>query len=123
MKRLLILVYIFVASPALAAIQMVRVVRVIDSRTIAVENATVALRGVEISVSEEPEAIQYLHSMLDGAWVYVEDGNVYRSPDGLYINGELQRHAWRTILGMRYLGPSWPGTLKPPARSAPKPPA
>jgi hypothetical protein len=41
--------------------------------------------------------------------VYAEDGDVYRSPDGLYVNGELQRHAWRSSPGMRYLGVADPG--------------
>jgi hypothetical protein len=39
----------------------------------------------------------------------VEGGEVYRSPDGLYVNGEMVRHAWRTAPRMRYLGESDPG--------------
>ena len=34
---------------------------------------------------------------------------VYRSPDALYINGEMIRHAWRATRNMRYLGQFDPG--------------
>ncbi len=116
MKTLSIIVYLF-------AIPMTRVTRVVDSHTIVANNAAVVLRGVDIGAADEEAAAQYLHRLLDGAWVYVEDGNVYRSPDGLYINGELQRHAWRTAANMRYLGEVSPGPIRsaavrPPARSA-----
>lgn len=96
---------------------MVRIVRIIDSRTIVAGTTTVVLRGVEIPPAEERAAAEYLHRLLDGAWVYIENGDVYRSPDCLHVNAELQRHAWRSIHGMRYLGEFWPaGTPKPVAR-------
>jgi hypothetical protein len=36
----------------------------------------------------------------------------------LYVNAEMQRHAWRAAPGMRYLGESYPGPIKPPRRFA-----
>ena len=36
------------------------------------------------------ETIAYLETMV-GAWVLVENGNVYRSPDGAFLNAELRR--------------------------------
>jgi len=101
MKRVLYLVVFFlVPSRILAAVPMARVLNVVNSRTIRVQVAgqqsMVALTGVEISAEEEGAATEYMHRLLDGTWVYVENGSVYRSPDGLYINGELQRRAWRS---------------------------
>jgi len=92
---------------------MAHVITVIDSRTVVVESngsrSTVFLSGVAIDASEETAAAAFLHQLVDRTWVYVEGGNVYRSPDGLYVNGEMQRHAWRTVPGMRYLGQSIAG--------------
>jgi hypothetical protein len=126
MKRVFYLVCLLIANESLAAVPMMRVTGIIDGHTISVEKSTVVLRGVEIPASEEIAATQYLRGLLNGAWVYVEDGNVYRSPDGLYVNAEMQRHGWRTAPGMRYLGESYPGPrteaaparVKPPTRSA-----
>jgi hypothetical protein len=122
MKRIVYLVVFFLfPGRVLAAVPMARVLDVITSRQIRVEVAgqqsTVALTGVEISAEEESGATEYLHRLLDGTWVYVENGSVYRSPDGLYINGELQRRAWRASSNMHYLGISNPGPAKEPARS------
>ncbi len=127
MKRVFYLVCLLIANDSLAAVPMTRVIGVIDSHTIAIAGSKVVLRGVDIPASEEIAATQYLRGLLTGAWVYVEDGDVYRSPDALYVNGEMQRHAWRTVPGMRYLGESYPGSrpraqtalrVKPPTRSA-----
>lgn len=108
MKRFLYLVCLLIANAAYAAIPMSRVVGISDSRTITVEANGVAsiivLKNVDVSPLEEDAARDYLRRQLDRAWVYIEDGDVYRSPDGLYMNGELRRHAWLTSPGMRYLG-------------------
>jgi hypothetical protein len=113
MKTSIFIVYIFSAAALMAAVPMARVVAVTDSRTIVVavqgRQTTVTLSELSVPKTEEPAAIEYLHRLLDGAWVYVEDGNVYRSPDGLYVNGEMQRRAWRSSSNMRYLGIADPG--------------
>ncbi len=89
---------------------MVRVARVIDSHTIVLDGgATVTLRGVEIPPADEAIATDYLRSLLGNAWVLAEDGDIYRSPDGLYINGQLITHAYRGAARMTYLGESMPG--------------
>lgn len=84
---------------------MSRVVEVRDGRTILVDasgaTTAVVLRGVNIAIDDEAAAARYLHETLNGKWVYVENGEVYRSPDGLYINDAIRRRAW---LGMTYLG-------------------
>ena len=84
---------------------MSRVIEVRDSRTILVETAgnpvVVALRGVIVPQGDEIVASKYLRRALDGRWVFVENGEVYRSPDGLHVNGAMRRRAW---LGATYLG-------------------
>jgi hypothetical protein len=135
MRFRLILVFFLSSSAAHAAINMARVVGVTDSRTIVVEadgrRSIVALTAFAVPAVEEPAAASYLREMIGGAWVYIEGGDVYRSPDGLYVNGEMQRHAWHTIPGMRYLGlaiPAPPSRARPPAApkttvaAVPKPP-
>ncbi len=109
-------------ASVLAAVPMARVINVIDSHTISVEvdgrRNSVVLTGVAMSPSEEAAAVEHLHRLVDGAWVYVEDGNVYRSPDGLFVNGEMQRHAWWSSPNMRYLGIADPGPRTAPAKTA-----
>jgi hypothetical protein len=123
MKRIVCLVYLLIPSGLLAAIPMARVASILDSHTISIERdgqrIAVALAGVDVPPVEEAAATEYLHRLLDRAWVYVEDGNVYRSPDALYINGEMQRHAWSSSKNMRYLGPSNPGPPRPKQLSDP----
>jgi hypothetical protein len=98
-----------------ASAAMSRVVAVTDSRTIVVEvdgvRSPVALSGVAVAASEETAAVDFLRRIVTGAWVLVENGDIYRSPDGLYVNGEMIRRAWRASSNMRYLG-EW----DPPAR-------
>ena len=107
----MIVYLLIVGESASAVIPMTRVTRIINGRTIATENATVVLLGVQIPPEEEGAATEYLHRLLDGTWVYVEDGNVYRSPDALYVNAEMQRRAWHAATNMRYLGESWPAPV------------
>jgi hypothetical protein len=84
---------------------MSHIVGVRDSRTIVAETngivSTVTLKDVVVPLDEEPQAADYLRRMLANAWVFIEKGDVYRSPDALFINGDMNRHPWRT---MRYLG-------------------
>src|SRR5207244_11740980 len=100
-----------------------------DSRTIVLDGGrTVTLRGVDIPPADEAMAAAYLRSQLSNGWVLVENGDVYRSPDALYVYGQLITHAYRGAARMTYLGESMPGprahTVTPapramPARSAP----
>jgi hypothetical protein len=105
---MLYLVCLLITNAAYAAIPMSHVLSIVDSRTIVVEangrQSTVMLKNVDVSPEEESSAREYLHRQLDGAWVYVEQGEVYRSPDGLFINAEMRRRAWWTSPNMRYLG-------------------
>jgi hypothetical protein len=98
---------------------MVRVARVIDSRTIVLDGgATVRLHGVDIPPADEAIAAAYLRSILGNSWVLVEyGGDVYRSPDALYVNGQMIMHAYRGSAHMTYLGESMPG----PKAHAPAP--
>ena len=92
---------------------MVRVVDVIDARTLVIDDggrrSNVHLAGVELAADDVAPATEYLRGLTVGMWVLVDDGAfVYRSPDGLYVNGEMARHAWRTSAQMKYLGEAWP---------------
>jgi hypothetical protein len=121
MKRFIYIVCLFIPAGVVAAVPMARVVNVIDSHTITVEVAgrrsAVVLSGVTVSPAEEAAAVEHLHHLIDGVWVYVENGDVYRSPDGLYVTGEMQRHAWWSTPNMRYLGLAEPGPRTAPAKA------
>ena len=123
MKRFIYIVCLFMPAGLAAAIPMARVINVIDSHTITVEvdgrRNAVVLSGVAVSPGEEAAAVEYLHRLVDGAWVYVEGGDVYRSPDGLFVTGEMQRHAWWSTPNMRYLGLADPGPRTEPAKMKP----
>lgn len=84
---------------------MSRVVEIRDSRTVVVQtdgvDVVTELRDVAVPKDDEPAALEYLRRTLDGRWVYAEDGDVYRSPDGLHVNDAMRRRAW---LGATYLG-------------------
>ena len=104
MKSFIICIFV-VLSPLSASAAMVRAAAVIDSRTIVIEGgATVTLRGVEVPAGEEMAARLYLARLVAGNWIYVDAGDVYRSPDALFVNGEMIRRAWRSSAQMRYLG-------------------
>jgi len=88
-----------------AVAAMSKVVGIRDSRTVITETggvlSTVVLRGVKVSAGEESAAASYLRTALLDMWVYVENGDVYRSPDGLFVNAAMQRRAW---YGATYMG-------------------
>jgi hypothetical protein len=78
---------------------MSRVVEIRDSRTIIVRRdgveEVVSLNSVRVSPADEIAAARYLRKTLANAWVYIENGgDVYRSPDALYINDAMRRRAW-----------------------------
>jgi len=58
--------------------------QIIDSRTIVVERIDAAevvhLTNVNVPAEDEQAARAYIQEMLAGTYVYVENGNVYRSP-------------------------------------------
>ena len=117
-------------STIATAAPRVRVVDVKDSHTIVVDNrgiaATVRLAQSVVPPDEEQAAAAYLRNALVSSWVLVEtdargESYVYRSPDGLFVNGELARRAYasgRTT--MVWLGESNPGPQRTVTRSEPK---
>ena len=102
---------------------MARFSKVIDSRTIVVERIggtdVVHLANVAIPADDEQAARDYLAEKLTGSYVYVENGNVYRSPDALFINRELAYGAYSaSSTKMRVFGESNPGP-RPQTSAAP----
>ena len=101
---------------------MARFTNVIDSRTIVVDRAGVSevvhLTNVDVPAQDEPAARAYLAQTLTGTFVYVENGNVYRSPDALFINRELAFGAYSApSIKMQVFGQLSPG---PRAQAAPR---
>jgi hypothetical protein len=107
----------------MAAVPMARFSKVIDSRTIVVERIggteVVHLANVAIPSEDEQAAREYLFEKLTGSYVYVENGNVYRSPDALFINRELAYGAYASSsTKMRVFGEVNPGP-RPQKSAAP----
>lgn len=107
---------------------MLRVVGVKDAQTLIVDRngvaAEVQLAGIAIPPSEREMAKAFLRDTLLSAWVMVESdatgAYVYRSPDALYVNGELARRAYtRPGTSMIYLGEVMPGPQRA-AKAAPR---
>lgn len=102
---------------------MARFVRVTDSRTIVVEHnggstEVVHLANVDVPAEDEMAAREFIEDKLNGTFVYVENGKVYRSPDALFINRELAYGAYSApSLKMRVFGEVNPG---PRAQAAPR---
>jgi hypothetical protein len=124
-KAVFALFSLLISFPAFGA--MFRVIAVRDSRTIVVAGfdgvqRLVVLRGVDIPRELEAEAFAHLRRIVERSWVLVEsNGDVYRSPDVLFVNGEMIRRAWRTATDMTYhgeldLGPREPAVVKPVPR-------
>src|SRR5437588_2636270 len=114
MKRFILCVSLIVFSQSLmAAVPMARFSKVIDSRTIVVERIggteVVHLTNVAVPAEDEQAARDYLTEKLTGSYVYVENGNVYRSPDALFINRELAYGAYAASTKMRVFGEVNPG--------------
>lgn len=103
---------------------MARFARVIDSRTIVVERTgateVVHLSNVDVPANDERAAREYLEKTLTSAFVYVENGEVYRSPDALFINRELAYRAYAApSLKMRVLGEVNPAPRAQALRATP----
>ena len=119
---------------------MVKVVEILDGRTIAIQRngvrETVSLAGVEII--DDARARELLRWTATDAWVLLEPGGngaflVYRSPDALFLNRELvlRGFARATLPGTapelrapsRYLGEIQPmDTPKPKSKVSAKAP-
>ncbi len=128
MKRCFFALALFVSLlvPSAKA-AMVRVVDVIDARTIVVDDngrrTTVVIAGIALADTETADAAAYLRQLVSGQWVLVEPGGfVYRSPDALSVNGEMARHPWRGAPRYVYLGTIDPGQAQK-AAVTPKAPA
>jgi hypothetical protein len=124
MKRIILLVFLFVPTQLMAAVPMARFARVIDSRTIVVEHTgateVVHLSNVDVPASDERAAREYIEEKLTGTFVYVENGEVYRSPDALFINRELAYRAYAApSLKMRVLGEVNPAPRAQALRATP----
>src|SRR5437660_5584604 len=115
MKRFILCVSLVVVSPSLmAAVPMARFSKVIDSRTIVVERIggteVVHLANVDVPAQDEQTVRDYLTEKLKGSYVYIENGDVYRSPDALFINRELAYGAYlSSSTKMRVFGEINPG--------------
>lgn len=118
------IVIFFVATLCLAIpspASMVRAAGAADRQTILLEGGgTIRLRGVDLPPDEEPAAREYLQRLVGGLWIYSENGDVYRSPDAVFVNAEMARRAWKSGTKMTYLGESFPA---PPSRVSARPTA
>lgn len=124
------------SASSLFAAPMVRVIAVKDAKTLIVDRAGVAgevkLGDVVIPPGEETAAVDYLRTKVVERYVMVEsnargEAYVYRSPDALFINGELLRRAYLSRgTEMVIVGESSPGpertTGGAPATRAPRAP-
>jgi hypothetical protein len=120
-SRLFSLVVLLLAAAVdVHAAQMQRLVRIADATTLVVEHdglqTAVSLSAVDVPPARRAETVAYLETMV-GAWVLVEQGNVYRSPDGVFVNAEVRRRLAggaappvelhpMTVLGVSAPGPS-----------------
>lgn len=104
---------------------MVRVIEVVDGRTIVVideagKHSTITMDGVAFGDAESAEAAAHLRRLVFGQWVLVEQGGfVYRSPDALFVNAEMSRRPWRGVPRFVYLGTVDPAPSRPPAKVSP----
>lgn len=89
MKFRFVVILLFAMS--VEASPMYRVTGIAGPSTIVVDRdgirSEVVLTGIEIT--DPRNAVGFLSWSLGSSWVMVEDGQVYRSPDGLLINAEL----------------------------------
>jgi hypothetical protein len=139
MRSIIFSIFILQAAAAFA-VPMYRVVDVRDAQTLIIDRngvaAEVRLAGVLVAPSEQPLAVTWLRDTLVSHWAMVENGPdgayIYRSPDALYVNGEIARRAYANArTPMVYLGEADPGpqralrTGRSPApvraRATPKP--
>lgn len=117
MRNTVVCLFLFLSSSTINA-AMFRVLEVRDAQTVVVmtgaQVSVITLRNVAVSPRELDVAENYLREALTNRWVYVENGDIYRSPDGLFINKALADRAWDRG---KYLGEVNPAEMAP----APKP--
>ncbi|HET7712214.1 MAG TPA: hypothetical protein VFL80_09830 [Thermoanaerobaculia bacterium] len=122
MKHLFVVLVSCCIAITAAGADMVRVSEVIDGKTIVVSRGArserVTLSGVIIPPNDADAAAAYLRRLILHQWVLIErddrsaDGHiyVYRSPDALFVNGEIARRAYaHPGVPMVYLGTIDPG--------------
>ena len=106
--------------------EMVRFVRAADGQTIVIDRngmqVAVTLSGVSVAPEDQLAARTFLEHELTGAWLMVDNGNVYRSPDAFFVNGAMQKRGYidRRNLRETYLGE---GDFEPRKSSATAPPS
>jgi hypothetical protein len=109
---------------------MARVVEIIDSHTVLTDEqgarSSVHLSGVIVPQADESVAAGFLRRITASGWVLIErdasrpgEAFLFRSPDGLSINGEMIRAAYlQPGTRMIYLGESDPGPRHEPRAAA-----
>ncbi|MGZ7080198.1 MAG: hypothetical protein ACXVJT_12350 [Thermoanaerobaculia bacterium] len=132
MKRIAILIVISLSVVPTSSAGMARIVEIVDSHTVITDEqgarSTVHLSGVIVPAGDESTAAEYLRRITASGWVLVErdavrpgEGFLFRSPDGLSINGEMIRAAYlQPGTPMIYLGESNPGPRHEPRVAAPR---
>ncbi|HJW96504.1 MAG TPA: hypothetical protein VJ901_23035 [Thermoanaerobaculia bacterium] len=120
-----ILIFFLITTVANAG--MVRFVRAVDGQTIVIDrNGTqvvVTLNGVTVQPEDQAAARAFLEHELAGRWLLVENGNVYRSPDTLFVNAAMQQRGYinPTAPRERFLGEADFDAKKSSPTAAPKP--
>ncbi len=121
MKRIAILIVISLCVVPTCGAGMARVVEIIDSHTVLTDEqgvrSSVHLSGVIVPQADESTAADFLRRLTSSGWVLIErdtarrgEAFLFRSPDGLSINGEMIRAAYlQPGTRMIYLGESDPG--------------
>jgi len=125
MNRIAGILIFFITASASAG--MVRFVRAADGQTIVIERGgmqvAVTLDGVNVAPEEQSAARAFLEHELAGAWLVVEGGNVYRSPDSFFVNAAMQKRGYlrgnarETFLGEADFGPKSSSATEPRSRS------
>jgi hypothetical protein len=134
MHRFAILIVVTLCVVPASAAGMARIVDIIDSRTIILEErgvrSSARLAGVLVPRADEATALDFLRRTTATGWVLAErdadrPGEVwlYRSPDGLSVNGEMIRAAYlQSGARMTWLGEASPGPRPQHAPATPRAP-
>lgn len=128
MQRIAFILFLLISNSVLAA-PMARVIGIRDARTVTIDRngvaADVRLAGVLVAPSHAAEAVAWMQTVLNGSWVMIEtdtagEAYLYRSPDALFINGELARGAYavRNTTRMVYVGEVNPGPPRKPEKAS-----
>jgi len=96
LTTLILFIALFIATTASAG--MVRFVRAVDGQTIVIDRdgtqVAVPLAGVDVQPEDQAAARAFLEHELTARWLFVENGNVYRSPDTLFVNRAMQQRGY-----------------------------